>query len=194
MTKTTINQIYEASREYVSEGVSVVPVKGKRPEFNWTEYRGRLPTEEELASWFNVANPPNIALVNGYISGVWSVDCDDAKTIDWLMSLIQGPLETVGIAETLRGQHFFFRLSEDDAYNVGKRFIPRAKGLNLDIRCSGSLTVLPPSVHPEGHVYKWLNKLPFNEMAEASPWVVLDQLKDAILKLLNNQAATYGES
>ena len=49
---------------------------GKRPWHNWKEYCNRLPTEQEVRSWFRRHPPSNIGVALGPVSGFVRIDID----------------------------------------------------------------------------------------------------------------------
>jgi hypothetical protein len=64
----------EIARAYVSQGLSIIPVRAdgsKAPLLSgWREYATRLPADEELQKWFgNRIQPPGLGLVCGAASG-----------------------------------------------------------------------------------------------------------------------------
>lgn len=81
MTRTTT--IYEKALEYLLvQGYSVIPVgSDKRPLISWKEYQQRLPTEEEVESWWGpggsfVSDGVGIGIVTGKVSGITVIDID----------------------------------------------------------------------------------------------------------------------
>ncbi len=63
--------LYEIACEYVNLGFSVVPTDPvtKAPVVPWKDYQTRLPTQEELVSWFITKGFQGIGIVCGAISG-----------------------------------------------------------------------------------------------------------------------------
>lgn len=135
--------------------------RDKRPAFNvlprcsvtgkpkWEEYQTRLPTELELARWFNRSGL-NIGIVCGQVSGgLVVVDFDAIESFDvwcaeeasrWLLPTV----------ETAHGRHVYLRVT--DRINGNHRNNAR----KIDLRGEGGYVVAPPSVHPEGHQYRWV--------------------------------------
>src|SRR5262245_15934517 len=50
------NKVYDTARAYVDAGLSVIPIRldgSKTPAVKWKRYQTELPTDDDLASWFN---------------------------------------------------------------------------------------------------------------------------------------------
>lgn len=71
--------ILDAALEYVDMGFSVIPVKrrDKRPLIKWQEFQRRLPSREELESWWERWPEANVAIVCGRISGPIPADQEE---------------------------------------------------------------------------------------------------------------------
>lgn len=163
MPTPRVTKTLDAATQYLAAGLSVIPleVKGKRPAFNllprcsitgkpkWEEYQKRLPTEEELATWFG-REGHNVGVVCGSVSqGLVVVDFDLVQSFDewcaqdlerWLMPTV----------ETAHGRHVYVRVVDKIIGNH------RNQSRKIDLRGEGGYVVAPPSVHPEGHVYRWV--------------------------------------
>ncbi|TWT51819.1 hypothetical protein KOR42_32920 [Thalassoglobus neptunius] len=78
-----MTQQAETARALLRAGISVIPIgKNKVPAIPWKEFCNRLPTEEEVSSWFST--PQGIGRVCGAISGNLEViDFDvDSEALD----------------------------------------------------------------------------------------------------------------
>lgn len=148
--KTTL----DAALEYLDQGLSIIPIKldSKRPAIKWQEYQERLPSEEEVISWFEQWPDAGIAIITGALSGVVVVDCDND---DALHAAFDAGMRSPVRVKTKRGHHLYFSHPRD-----GIRRGPRA-GVNsrgadwpridgLDFRGDGSYALLPPTNH-----YSW---------------------------------------
>ena len=69
---------------------------------------------------------------------------------DWLVRR-HGTTETVGV-KTARGRHLWFRTDDRRARNTAGRLAP-----GVDTRGHGGFVLCPPSRHPGGARYTWLN-------------------------------------
>jgi hypothetical protein len=139
--------------DYRRLGIPVFPLRprSKEPAVPWQQFTLRLPSDEELHTWFaDDRNPmPNIAGVMGVLSALVAVDADDQAVARQLKkALPPTPMMTL----TPRGAHFLFRI------RPGQILRPRVHatilGVPADIRGDGSYVALADSIHPSGITYK----------------------------------------
>ena len=139
--------MFKIANEYLSQGFSVIPLepRGKKPIIKWQKYQERYATMEELKAWFeNTRN--NIGIVTGRISGITVVDCDSSEAEELARKLGMAPTYSV---KTGKGRHFYFE------YEPGTRNFQKRDDLpGIDLRSDGGYVVAPPSVHPNGSIYK----------------------------------------
>jgi hypothetical protein len=144
------NPILDVALEYLDQGVSVIPVRrsDKRPYIKWEEYQRRLPTREEVESWWARWPEANVAIVCGKISGIYCVDGDGPAGKDWIAANLP---PTPVYSLTSRGVHAIFAIPENAVIRNRVKLAPE-----VDIRGEGGYFVAPPSVHESGHVYQWV--------------------------------------
>lgn len=163
-----MNPIHAAALHYHNEGLCVIPViyRDKKPALVWERYHTRCSTTQEVESWFGNGHQYNIGIVHGEVSGNFvSIDIDHASgAIAQLGAdfpeLLKGRVEQSGSGS---GYHIPLRLKTlpDFGDKQGK---PRGNktwkttfGL-FNIRARFCQTVVPPSLHPSGQRYKFLQK------------------------------------
>jgi hypothetical protein len=167
-TASPSNPMLDAALEYLESGFSVIPIRrsDKRPYVKWEEYQQRLPTRDEVESWWSNWPEANVAIICGRISGIYCVDGDGPAGKDWIAANLP-PTPVYSI--TARGVHAIFAIPEDAVIRNKVRLAPE-----VDIRGEGGYFVAPPSVHETGHVYQWVlgpdawENLPFFEPATPS--------------------------
>lgn len=122
------------------------------PDFKWGQFQERRPTDEEVNKWFGNGHQHNVAVVCGRVSGGLVVlDCDTEKRFGELsFTMSEHGIEAYDtlVAETGKGYHIF--LFVDD-------LPPSAKFPKLDIKSEGGYVVAPPSKHPSGKLYRFIN-------------------------------------
>ena len=162
---------------YLSKGFSVIPVHtlarksctcgredcptpGKHPRIAWAEYAERLPTKDEVVSWFDDEfYGSNIGTVTGSISNLLVVDLDAPEGLKSIRKELRVSLQTL-IARTGGGcWHLFYRL---DGAVVPSR--NRAFPM-VDIKSERGFVVLPPSKHKSGSQYRWIRLMPKGYLA-----------------------------
>lgn len=143
--------------EYFARGWSVIPIKpnSKLPAIKWQRFQSELPTEAEIRKWF--AKPRNIAIVCGAVSGDLVVRDFDVLDVYRRWEAANPILaRTLPTVETVKGRHVYFTATRDELLAVGfDAKITHVEGGEL--RAGGGYCLLPPSVHPDGPKYRWLN-------------------------------------
>ncbi|MGD8837103.1 MAG: bifunctional DNA primase/polymerase [Desulfobacteraceae bacterium] len=145
----TDNTFMDAALEYLDQGLSVIPVKqaDKRPYIKWGQFQQRLPTPDELESWWSQWPDANVAIICGKVSGIFCVDADGPAGIQWM----NANLPKTGVySVTSKGVHAIYRIPEDKMVRNAVRLAPE-----VDIRGDGGYFVAPPSMHASGHKYQW---------------------------------------
>ncbi|MBA7517366.1 hypothetical protein ES705_09419 [subsurface metagenome] len=155
------NPILTAALDLVAEGISVIPLRArsKEPAFEvlprgedgkptWKEYQERLPTEQEVRSWFSDPSL-NFGVVCGKVSGNLVVlDFDSLEAAKkWgkiYGSLVAGAL-VVKTGRKKGGYHLWIRTDVP---------VPCKKCDGFDVKGEGGYVVGPGSTHPSGKKYK----------------------------------------
>jgi len=109
----------------------------------------------------------NIGIATGRRSGVIVIDVDAGKGGVETMRAIQashGALPRTLTARTGAGWHLYFA-----APSTPIRSAANVLGPGVDTRGEGGYVVAPPSVHPSGAVYRWINQEP---LAALPSWAV----------------------
>jgi hypothetical protein len=152
------NPFLQAALKYRQMGYHPIPCrpKDKIPLLSWKDFQTTMPTDEQIQSWWSRTPDANVALVLG--RGTFAVDLDGGDDAEQLLA-------NAGIAlppgaprsRTGSGYHVFLT-----SYNA----VPDRVGLlstnggkpQVDIRGVG-IVIAPPSVHPNGKVYEWIEPL-----------------------------------
>ena len=146
----------DAALAYAARGWHVFPVEpqGKRPMqgIRWREASTTDP--ETIRAWWKRWPKANIGLDCGK-SGLVVLDFDAGKPEfagdDLLEAVFRIP--TAHAATGGGGYHFFFRQPEGEPLGNRRGDLPAG----VDVRGVGGYVVLPPSVHPSGGRYTWLD-------------------------------------
>ena len=153
--------VYDYAKYYVKQGFSVIPLKprSKEPLVAWKQYQERLPSPNELEEWFK-GRRANIAIVTGRVSGNLVVLDFDSKDsfkafVEKLRSaseLLRIDINNTWIVETGKGYHVYLRLPREDLVPSTK--VRLVEG--VDLKAEGGYVVAPPSVHPSGKQYRFI--------------------------------------
>ena len=164
--------ISESAKDYINKGWSVIPIqKGtKQPSLSeWTPYQDKLPNPSELERWFKDTDH-QIALVTGGVSGgLFILDFDGKQ---WSIAFEEfcrafPEFEDTLIVETGSGKvHLYGRCPDMQrglTKKVKKMFPDEVlsegeKPTAIELRCNDHYTLCPPSIHPSGGVYRFLDE------------------------------------
>ena len=141
-------------------GFRVFPVRNKRPALaGWQDKATDDP--EEAIAMFKFFPAAQVGARTG-VKGLFALDFDTVPTDD-VLSVLPETLTT----KTAQGLHLFYRSSEPIRNRVGWK-------PNLDVRGVGGFVVVPPSLHPSGIRYAFLD--PSRAVSEA-PAALVEALK-----------------
>lgn len=155
-------ELVDAARGYIAQGIAVIPVQGKIPIVKtWTEFQKRLPNEQDLLGW-STLSPTGLAAVTGEVSGICVLDVDDLD----VLSKYDFP-NTVSV-ETGRGIHFYFEYPLCHYIKSQSGIFP-----GVDVKGMGGLVTLPPSTHlATGKTYKWQVPFSRDRLAPLPRWLI----------------------
>lgn len=169
--------------EYRDMGLSVLPLRGKKPEFPWRHLTERRPTYAEIKEWFGQGDT-NIGIICGRLSQVVALDADSKETAEYLLEALP---HTEMMTATSKGRHFYYRIDEGQA--VPPRV--RVNGMLLDVRGEASYCVACPSIHPEdGRPYRRLGSWNLDDVPLFdADWIeVVDGTRHSTTKRANRSA------
>lgn len=174
MSNPLVCSLMEYMERYQREGLSFFPLpyKSKESYMRWKRFQECKPSDNEVKKWADEAWG-NLAVVCGRVSGNLVVlDFDD---IDEFYRKANGIYEKTGIneifdytlcVETSRGIHMWLRIDD----------LPAARKYpGLDVKSEGGYVLVPPSIHPSGKSYEFINP--------AAPIKHLQTLNDIGLEL-----------
>lgn len=142
---------------------------GKSPLFSWKHLQTRRLTEAEVRRYWEKLPNANVGVVLGEVSGgLVGVDVDGDR--QYLRQLSQNNLPKTLEFSTARGCRLLYldrsRLIRNRTWTSGRN--------QVSVLAGGKLTVMPPSVHQDGSVYRWRRRQ--LEVADAPLW--LSQLQE----------------
>jgi hypothetical protein len=146
------NPLLKQALAYQRWGWSIIPIKprSKLPALRkWEPFQTKRPDGEQLRKWFGNGNR-NIAVIVGEVSN--GLACRDFDTMAeyqlWARNYpeLAKMLPTV---QTAKGMHVYFEGHFDGIKHIS----------NGELRGSRGYCLLPPSVHPDGAIYQWVNPI-----------------------------------
>lgn len=115
---------------------------------------------EQVIAWWEATPAANIGLATGGSARLVVVDVDGAAGEAALDGF--GALPDTPISHTGKGRHLVF--AADGVRNSAGKLGPQ-----LDVRGEGGYIVAPPSIHPNGHPYRWVRAPWKTQVAELPP-------------------------
>lgn len=129
----------------------------KKARIRWGKYQQNRPDEKQLCKWF-ANGRRNMAVILGEVSG--GLACRDFDTIGAYKSWAKRYQKLTLILPTVKtgkGYHVYFIADIE-----GRKDIKGENGEHLgELRGNNHYCMLPPSLHPDGQTYVWVN-LPNN--------------------------------
>ncbi|MCH8853618.1 MAG: bifunctional DNA primase/polymerase [Planctomycetes bacterium] len=143
--------IIDTALRYADFGMCILPLRprSKKPAVAWVRYQRTRPTQAQVVAWFR-NNDRGIAVVLGAVSG--GLCCRDFDVEEGYRHWAGANTALAKVLPTVRsarGHHVYFR-SERKSIEVLEDGELRGNGI----------TVLPPTRHKSGHVYRWQVDLP----------------------------------
>ncbi|EDP76265.1 DUF3987 domain-containing protein [Hydrogenivirga sp. 128-5-R1-1] len=172
-------------KAYYELGFCVLPaIKGKkRPSLNWREFISERPSLEDTLRLFEGKIDPNLCIVCGEVSGVVVLDIDGPEKFKaWLREKDKGlksPLSIPSAIKTGKGFHIWFKHPSED---IGVRRFPEH---GFELRGTGGIVIVPPSLHPSGGIY-WPLHLEERSLEALLSWLkklTLPELPDWLLEV-----------
>ena len=153
-----------ALRYAVELGWAVFPLKPRaKTPITHDGFKSATTNAEQIARWWEETPDANIGLACGAVSGVVVVDVDGPAG-DAALERMGGIPETVE-QRTGKGRHLLFAHPGVEVRNSAKKMAEE-----VDVCGDGGYIVVAPSVHPDGHVYRWADYAdPFVRSVPALP-------------------------
>lgn len=176
--KVGSRQLEDAAAAYLEAGLHILALAGKRPNpavhptFSYENSAWGSPEGAEASGWMEEAfghpDTTGVGILVPEHMLVADIDTDDAAALFYELA---GALPGAAVSRTAHGLHvWYIAPGADKTYWLG--------GRTLMLRGLGGYVAAPPSVHPEGPVYEWIDPLVVDGRVSA------DLLPDAMAKRL----------
>jgi len=153
---------------YYQQGFNLIPIpKGRKGAvITWKQY------EETKAPKIPDDYDGNIAVVLGKTSdNLVDVDADSKDLLNLMLNILPETMTT----KSHRGGHFYYKTD----FPIRKFTLNLGAYGKLEVAGQGQISILPPSIHPEGTVYEFINKV--------EPAVWHGDVKQELTQLLQKQ-------
>jgi hypothetical protein len=138
-------------------GWAVFPLRAKSKEpLVSGAYKAATAELDQVEAWWTQYPDANIGLATGSVSGLWVLDIDGEQGEASFEALVHehgDDLAETLMANTGKGHHLYWRLPA--GREQGRRIGVRP---GLDVIGGNGYLVAPPSIHPSGRQYTWLNE------------------------------------
>ena len=163
----SVPEIFAEAAAYRLRGWSVVPQLPceKKPCVRWKPYQTRLPTVDDVETWWRRWPDAGIAVVLGPVSDLFAVDVDgeDAhRALIGHLGRVPKTVRSISGSNKPHRYHLFFSHPRTD---TNAKYCPWHP--QLEFRGQGGIVVLPPSKHKSGGHYRWANGASVFEIAPA---------------------------
>lgn len=157
-----MSEILEQAKKWIDSGISVIPIwpGQKKPRIEWREYEYRLTTECEIESWFKAWPRSNLGVVTGW-NNLVVLDFDN---LDDFFTMWDPDKHKTMTVITSRGAHLYL-------YTEQFPTMWKIEGIPIDIQGSRRYVVAPPSIHPSGERYQYLNDYPIMKVDKLSDFM-----------------------
>jgi hypothetical protein len=148
-TSGNAGSLLDFALQYAARGWNVIPLAGKKPAVKWKRLQGKEPQEDIVRGMFRQPGVTGI----GHIlrPGIGLRDFDEPGSYKAWAAANPGDASVLPTVATRRGHHVYGSLDSEKYIRFGDG--------ELIGNCRHQV-ILPPSRHPSGAVYSWLQPLP----------------------------------
>ncbi len=139
---------------YAEQGWAVVTLQptSKRPLKRSKGVHSATSKAWRIRQSWNRHPEANIGIATGSVSRIVVVDIDGRQGEESWKELLDGrPEPPTRQSRTARGRHLYYRVPDGFIAHTVKR-------LKLDLKGNGGYVLAPPSIHPCGVIYRWIDE------------------------------------
>jgi len=169
--------------------MNVIPLIGKKPKDEWKNYQNYNMAVDDIIKMVWGGSITGLAAICG-INNLVCIDLDWVKSDKILTQILDYsdlPADYKWVVKTKSGYHIWIKMRDKNKVFalIGKsfaykKFYPKEKDLikHIELRVMNCYVVLPPSVHPKGGTYEFVNGEPENEPDCIEPDNIIFMLKE----------------
>ncbi len=142
------NKLLNAALGYLKQGFYVFPLKPKsKAPLTPNGFKDASNDPEIVKAWWKKHPNANVGIATGEISDLIVIDVDGEYPDTF------PAIPKTARVKTKKGYHLYLK------YPQGQMIKSRAKidGYDVDVRANGGYIVAPPSIHPDGGRYEFIN-------------------------------------
>lgn len=141
--------VREAAISYFYEGLSTIPLTGKRATIGWTVFQEDIAIPSTIHQWHKSGKLQNVGIVCGDVSkNLVVMDLDGQAAIETFERQFPYLLNTFTVVTgSGKGKHLYYRV--DDLPPTTRLIYQNHQAIEL--RANGCYVVAPPSLHPDTH-------------------------------------------
>lgn len=163
----------EAALRYATRGWSVFPLAPgqKVPRKGTTGVKEATQDLDQIKTWWKITPKANIGIACGKTSNLFVIDIDPRHGGDKTWTELVGEREmipTVTVATGGGGTQYYFQHIEGLKNGAG------ALGTGIDHRTDNGYVVAPPSLHPSGKHYEFVENCEYIDPSIAPDWIADD--------------------
>jgi bifunctional DNA primase/polymerase-like protein len=174
--------VLDTALNYADDGFHLFPLDGKVP-----RVRGGLHAattdHDQIRAWWAQWPGANIGVATGRISDLAVLDLDGVEG-ELALTELQGDIPPTRLALTGNGCHLWFRMPPFELRNSAGRIGP-----HIDVRADGGYVVAPPSIHPNGEPY-WFVEVEPTPLAPWPEWLCRPERQSPFSSRLENVPLT----
>lgn len=142
--------VREAAICYFYEGMSVLPLTGKKSVIGWEERQREIAIPEQIHAWHHKGLLRNVGIVCGAVSkNIVVMDLDGAAACEAFERTFPFLCDTFTVSTgSGKGKHLYFRV--ENLPPTTRVVYPNHQAIEL--RANGCYVVAPPSIHPDTHM------------------------------------------
>ena len=159
-------RLEDVSQRFHVMGANVLPIgNGKAPVIDWTKWHTELQMPEDVNAmpWEGMSGIGIVCGINGWMC----FDLDKVKSESARIAIVEALGFDKAYAWQVRsgsgqGHHIWVRIEEPLPFKSGK-VVGHSKDGSFDhveLRWKACQTLVPPSLHPSGNEYEWINGEP----------------------------------
>lgn len=171
--RPSMNPLLDAALSYAASGWLVFPCQ-PRSKIPATAHGFKDATrdDQQIRAWWTAMPDANVAIATGEDSGLFVLDVDHKTGRTLEDALAQFPETLPEHVPTVRtgggGLQYFFAFPKGRNLSIsGGRL-----GLGIDTRGNGGYVVAPPSIHPHGTAYQWIDSDEVTTLPPTPAWII----------------------